>query len=150
MIDRQPLRAAELARECAFTWLSSDMQELLSRNQANEFNILISDALLSFGGPKSLSKPIRNLVPTLSAKQAVEVAIYAFSWAMNAAALERTISVGLKLKRAITSPGCCDVCQTNKDQGAIPVGEPFQSGHMHAPFCAKCRCATTGVRQPTV
>jgi uridine phosphorylase len=67
---------------------------------------------------------------------------------MEAAALERIVAAGLTHKRVIACDDCCAACQGNKDQGAIPVGAPFVSGHMHAPFCSKCRCATVGARMP--
>ncbi len=149
MIDRQPIRAAEIAREHAFAWLPTEAQELLTPSRSKEYNRLIADALLSFTGPKSLSKPIRNLLPSLSAKQAVEYAVYAFAWAAEASNLERMESIGSKYKRTVASPDCCPLCRANKDQGAIPISEAFKSGHMHAPFCATCRCATAAAREPS-
>jgi hypothetical protein len=147
MMDRQPIRAAEIAREQAFSWLPARAQVLLTPDLSGEYNALIADALLSFSGPKSLSKPIRSLIPSLSAKDAIEYAVYAFAWAMEEASMEHMASIGTKYKKTIASPDCCLVCQGNKNQGSIPVAEPFQSGHMHAPFCTKCRCATTAARE---
>ncbi len=34
----------------------------------------------------------------------------------------------------------CALCQTNKEQGPIPIGTPFTSGQRHSPFHKKCRC----------
>ncbi len=67
---------------------------------------------------------------------------------MEAQNLDRIRASGLTFKRTITSADCCAVCRANKDQGAIPVDEPFLSGHIHAPFCSRCRCATSGARAP--
>ena len=146
-MDRQPTRAAEIAREHAFSWLPPGMQALLTADRCREYNALIADGLLSFSGPKSLSKPIRNLIPNLSSKEAIQYAVYAFAWAMEEASIEHMERIGIRYKKAIASVGCCTTCQSNKDQGAVPLGEPFRSGHMHAPFCATCRCATTAARE---
>jgi len=36
----------------------------------------------------------------------------------------------------------CETCQANADQGRIPFGEEFQSGHMAHPAHPKCYCDT--------
>ena len=146
MIDGQPTRAAQIAREKASKWLPKNVQAGLEDKKA--YNDIIADSLLDFSGPKGAAKRIRGMIPGLTSKAATEYAVHAFAWAMEQASLEKITSTGLTHKRAIVSSGCCTVCQSNKEQGAIPVEQPFQSGHMHAPFCSRCRCATAGVRAP--
>ena len=146
MLDREPTRAAEIARKRSFALLPQDVQDALTTEKAVAYNNLIADAMLSFKGPKSLAKPIRTLLPTLSSSLAVQYAAYAFGWSFEEASIKQLRQIGLTHKRSVASPECCDVCQANKDQGAIPLEACFQSGHMHAPFCERCRCATSGAR----
>ena len=35
----------------------------------------------------------------------------------------------------------CPTCQANAAAGAVPIGQPFPSGHTHAPAHPHCRCA---------
>lgn len=39
----------------------------------------------------------------------------------------------------------CPVCRGNAAQGAIPIEQPFASGHLHGPAHPRCRCQTQGL-----
>ena len=67
---------------------------------------------------------------------------------MESATFARMLLGNSTHKRVVASPGCCKTFKANKDQGPIPIREPFASGHMHGPFCSHCRCATVSSRAP--
>ena len=57
--------------------------------------------------------------------------------------------VGFKGKSWSTScdPGICPDCAGNSAQGVIPIDQPFQSGHQHAPAHLGCRCGVSTHRE---
>jgi len=57
------------------------------------------------------------------------------------AVLETLQDAGKKKKQCVTSPGACEVCLGNEEQGAIDIDAPFASGQKTAPFHDHCRCS---------
>jgi len=43
----------------------------------------------------------------------------------------------------------CPICSGNASEGVIPLGKPFQSGHMHGPSHPNCRCRVIPEELPT-
>lgn len=49
-------------------------------------------------------------------------------------------AAGTKKKSWNVEPGACELCTTNAEAGAIPIGQAFPSGHQRAPGHERCRC----------
>jgi hypothetical protein len=44
-------------------------------------------------------------------------------------------------KEWLTGAGCCDLCEGNAEEGAIPLEQAFQSGDLAPPGHPNCRCS---------
>lgn len=66
-------------------------------------------------------------------------------------AYRQAVVIGVQLdKEWLLGPNPCSVCVANAAQEAIPMDEPFQSGHMNTPAHPNCVCATVPVVRSTI
>lgn len=52
---------------------------------------------------------------------------------------------GIAKIQAVNEPDACEICVENAEEGPIPLGSPFPSGHSSAPFHNRCRCHVEAV-----
>lgn len=102
-------------------------------------------------GVSEIVADLKRLFGDMSTTRARSIANTETNLAVSTAAYAKIKSIGLNYKRAIASPDACPICLRNQAAGAIPVDQPFPSGHMYTPFHpGRCRCAVTGVRDERV
>jgi hypothetical protein len=112
---------------------------------------LINDAIVrglqdQLGVPGTASE-VRKTLDGMSSYRARSIATTEINSAMSEATLNKIKRVGLPLKRWVARANCCPICSANKAAGAIPVDQPFPSGHQRPPaHPGKCRCAIVGVQ----
>jgi hypothetical protein len=100
-------------------------------------------------GVPGTSKLIREVMDDMSKFRADMIATTEINSAMSEASLRKIASVGIPYKRWLIADDDADeICTGNADQGAIPVGEAFDSGDFRPPAHPNCRCAVVGARAP--
>jgi hypothetical protein len=108
---------------------------------------IVSDGIKSKRGIPGISRDIRREFPEISKAKADNIAQTETCGALENAFMDRAKDLGITGKEwVVTSP--CEICQSNAAVGAIPVDQPFPSGHMHPPAHDGCRCALAPVMLP--
>jgi hypothetical protein len=108
----------------------------------------ISLGIREMRGAPATARAIRKIVPGLSTPDAQVLASTEMSNAMSEAQLQKLRGDGRTHKQLIGSSDSCPDCKADAEQGAIPLEQPFKSGHMRTPIHDGCRCAISGARPP--
>jgi 8-oxo-dGTP pyrophosphatase MutT (NUDIX family) len=91
--------------------------------------------------PADVAKAMRDAVADLI--HATAIAISEVTRASGAAAIDAYQRLGIAMGEWAIDPASnvCAVCVGNAQAGPVPVGDPYPSGHAHAPAHPRCRCA---------
>jgi len=109
----------------------------------------ISQGIENKRGIPGLSRDIRNTFGDMSKYRSELVARTETASALSQASLDSMLDMGIDGKEWVTAGDAdvdTEVCEPNEEQGVIPAGEPFQSGHMAPPGHPDCRCALAPAR----
>lgn len=130
--------AVEYAKE-----LHSDLLKELEENVQKRIAQIISDGIKNKTGLPGMSKNIRKEFTTISKELADKVVLTETNWALSHSALDRMRKMGVDGKEWLLSNDdhICGICQTNFDQGVIPINQSFKSGHLTPPAHDGCSCA---------
>jgi len=99
-------------------------------------------------GTRGLGRLIRRTVLDMSRFRSVLIANTEMNQAVSFSSLKRFKRAGASFKTTIIRPAACPICVANHEQGPIPVGQDFQSGHQHPPFHPACRDALIATEAP--
>jgi len=109
----------------------------------------ISQGIENKRGIPGLARDIRGTFGDMSKYRSELIARTETANALSTASLDSMKDMGIDGKEWVTA-GDNDVdeevCEPNGAQGVIPVGEPFQSGHMAPPGHPDCRCTIAPAR----
>jgi hypothetical protein len=75
-----------------------------------------------------------------SAERALTIATTEMNSAMSLASMDNYQSLGVEMVEWLGLEAC-EICQPNIDQGAIPLGQEFDSGDTEPPGHSNCRCS---------
>ena len=114
---------------------------------------IVSDGIKHKKGIPGISRDIRGEFPDVNKATADNIAQTETATALSVASFERAKGMGVTGKEWICGsegavPPVCDICRGNAAVGAVPVDQPFPSGHMHPPAHDRCRCALAPVMLP--
>jgi hypothetical protein len=109
---------------------------------------IVSDGIKTKRGIPGISRDIRGEFPEISKAKADNIAQTETADSMGQAFMNRSRDMGVTGKEWVCCPDACDICQSNAAVGAIPVDQPFPSGHMHPLAHDGCRCALAPVMLP--
>jgi SPP1 gp7 family putative phage head morphogenesis protein len=140
-----------LSGQAAADWAEQNAARLVTGIDETTVNLLssaISTGIEEQMGVDGTGRLIRQVLDDMSVSRARTIAITEMNGAFSEAALQKMLRLGIEYKRWILSPDACPICQDNADQGAIAVGEDFDSGDERPPAHPNCRCAVVGARSP--
>jgi len=111
---------------------------------------IVSDGIKSKKGIPGISRDIREEFPDINKAAADSIAQTETATALSMASLERMKDMGVTGKEWVCGPEgamppVCDICRVNAAVGAIPIDQPFPSGHTHPLAHDGCRCALAPV-----
>lgn len=109
---------------------------------------IVSDGIKSKRGIPGISRDIRGEFPEISKAKADNIAQTETADSMGQAFMSRSRDMRVTGKEWVCCPDACDICQSNAAVGAIPVDQPFPSGHMHPLAHDGCRCALAPLMLP--
>lgn len=101
-------------------------------------------------GVNGTARLIRQVFQDMTVRRSQMIASTEMNDAMSEAMLRKLSRIGIDYKRWILGPGACPICEDNADQGAIPIGDDFDSGDDRPPAHPNCRCAVVGAREPVI
>lgn len=124
-------------------WGLTEIQSIAS-TRVGEFAELLSKSLREGWSTAELAKVIDDMAK--DADTAEMIAITETSRAQSQAALDYYTETGVdRVSWLVSSANVCPICLANEAQGAIRVGQMFQSGDPGPPAHPRCRCATLPV-----
>jgi hypothetical protein len=83
-----------------------------------------------------------NALADMSIKRAMMIALTETARAEEFGNFISMLQMGVQQKIWVITAGACIKCESDAEQGPIPILEQFPSGHMTAPGHPKCRCTT--------
>lgn len=91
--------------------------------------------------PADIAKAMRDAIA--DPIDATAIAISEVTRASGAAAIDAYRRLGIAMGEWAIDPASnvCAVCVDNANTGPVPIGDPYPSGHAHAPAHPRCRCA---------
>lgn len=96
-------------------------------------------------GPQEITKLIKDLFTTFSARRSKIIAFTELSISAGQARYESYVRRNIPYKEWITrGPSPCPICVGNRQQGKIPMTQEFVSGHTTVPAHPLCMCDIVG------
>lgn len=100
------------------------------------------------GGPE-LGRLIRRDLVDMGRRRATLIANTELNDAFSQSSLDRMTARGAAGKTTVLSVNPCPICIANHGQGALPLEQGFQSGHVRTPFHPDCQCTLVAARLST-
>ena len=120
----------------------------IAQTRLNELAKVLAQGAADGDTPEQLANDIRGLLTIPS--RAHMIALTEICRASSIAAHNVYRKVGIKAKRWLTMQDAkvCAICKANEAQGAIPIGQPFQSGDLYPPDHPNDRCVYLPAKLP--
>ncbi len=137
-VDYASKRGAQLV-----TQMDATTKERLAR--------VIADGIQNKRGIPGLAREIRSTFADMTRFRSNLIARTETADALSQASLDNMKAMEIDGKEWVTVGDADvdeDICAANEDQGVIPVGQAFQSGHSAPPGHPDCRCAISPARLP--